>query len=104
MLPEDDRRTVHICNCMSANGQPDIDNQPQAKRAWRRYSWLPSMPWMGESMTSMPRAALLERHRRTRSMAAWRASGSRTMPPLPMFSRPASNWGLMRMTASPCQR
>ena len=25
----------------------------QAKRAWRRYSWLPSIPWIGESMISM---------------------------------------------------
>ncbi len=36
-------------------------------------------------------------------MAYLRASGSRTIPPLPMFWRPASNWGLTRMTAVPCQ-
>ena len=76
----------------------------EAKRAWRRNSRLPSMPRMGESMRARAWPLRARTASSTRWTASWWAAGSRTMPPLPTCSRPASNWGLTRRTASPCQR
>ena len=55
---------------------------------------------MGDGIASTTCQPSERTHSATLSTANWCASGSRTMPPLPTFPRPASNCGLTRMTAS----
>src|SRR6185437_14000825 len=68
--------------------------------AYRRNSWFPSAPAIGDGITPTFCQPSETTAAETLSTASRCAAGSRTMPPLPMCSRPASNCGLTRMMAS----
>src|SRR5690606_38230589 len=65
-----------------------------------RNSWFPSAPVMGEGITPRPRHPPSEFNHASRSAAIFGPiAGSLSRPPLPIASRPASNWGLTSATS-----
>src|SRR5262249_23706140 len=68
--------------------------------ACRKNSRFPSMPKIGDSMTSTSRPPSPVTATATFATALFWTSGSRTIPPLPTSSRPASNCGFTSTSRS----
>src|SRR5579863_7800447 len=78
---------------------------PAAARAGKwaptSHSWLPLAPRIEHRIGGSALALNADSSQAAKSPAARSAaSASRTMPPLPIASRPSSNWGLKSATRS----
>ena len=79
-----------------------LGDHGQGFSAQNRYSILPSAPVIGEGISPLScQPHCWHINALTSAIAACLSSSSRTTPPLPRAARPASNWGLIRVTNLP---
>src|SRR5436309_755284 len=97
-------RDLHSAARRAASYKTKSSGGAAPRRACTKISRLPSRPARREGTTAMTGTRAWASASATLTTAFARSAGSRTIPPRPTASRPASNWGFTSATMSPSSR
>src|SRR5438093_285228 len=97
-------RDLHSAARRAASYKTKSSGGAAPRRACTKISRLPSRPARREGATAMTGTRASASASATLTTAFARSAGSRTIPPRPTASRPASNWGFTSATMSPSSR